>query len=159
MRRPEGLMCDSHQVRPVSLSQLNLIVRDMEATVGFYRRLAWSIETPTSEHSRAVLPGGLRVEFDTQAFASVWDAGYGGETGGSTLIGVETASRVEVDELYADLVAHGARERQPPYDAFWGARFAIVEDPDGNPVGLLSPVEDSRRFWPPREPPQAACKD
>jgi uncharacterized glyoxalase superfamily protein PhnB len=26
-----------------------------------------------------------------------------------------------------------------PIDAFWGARFAIVDDPDGNVVGLHGP--------------------
>ena len=28
---------------------------------------------------------------------------------------------------------------QPPFDAFWGARYAIVEDPDGNPVAPDQP--------------------
>jgi uncharacterized glyoxalase superfamily protein PhnB len=142
-------------MRPVALTQINLIARDMTAAVAFYRRLGWTIETPTPEHSRAVLPSGLRVEFDTPEFAIQWDTGYAGGTGGTTLLGVETATRAEVDELYADLVANGGRERQPPYDAFWGSRFAIVEDPDGNPVGLLSPVEDDRRFWPPGHPARA----
>jgi uncharacterized glyoxalase superfamily protein PhnB len=143
-------------VRPVVVTQLNVIVRDMAAAVSFYRCLGWTIETPMPEHSRAVLRNGLRIEFDTREFARAWDAGYTGGTGGSTLLGVETTTRDEVDELYGDLLAHGGRGRQPPYDAFWGSRFAIVEDPDGNPVGLLSPVDDTRRSWPPSAPPQAS---
>lgn len=141
--------------RMVVVGQLNLIVRDMDAAVSFYRRLGWSIETPTPEHARAVLPNGLRVEFDTPEFAAKWDTGYHGSTGGSTLLGMETASREEVDDLYQDLQAHGGRGRQPPYDAFWGSRFAIVDDPEGNPIGLLSRIDDARRFWPPSQPPQA----
>ena len=43
--------------------------------------------------------------------------------------------------------------RQQPYDAFWGARYAIVEDPDGNPVRLISPVDAGLRHWPPAPPP------
>lgn len=145
-------------IGPVVVSQVNLIVSDMAAAVSFYRRLGWTIETPTPEHSRAVLPSGLRVEFDTPEFAATWDTGYGGGTGGSALLGIQTTTRSEVDELYADLITHGGRERQPPYDAFWGSRFAIVEDPDGNPVGLLSPVQDDRRFWPPHDPPRAPSR-
>ncbi|MQA25546.1 MAG: hypothetical protein GEU94_08745 [Micromonosporaceae bacterium] len=37
---------------------------------------------------------------------------------------------------------------QPPYDAFWGSRYAIVIDPDGNEVGLKGPVNDQRRYEP-----------
>src|ERR671932_342152 len=92
------------------LRQVNLVVRDMAATLAFYRRLGWSIETTT---------------------------------------------RREVDERYAELVAHGGRAHQPPYDAFWGARYAIVDDPDGNPVGLMSPVDERRKSWPPAPPPGA----
>ena len=56
------------------LDQLNLVVRDMEATLTFYRRL-----------------------------------------------GLEIADEV------------------------WGARYAIIEDPDGNHVGIMSPSDSSRR--------------
>ena len=35
--------------------------------------------------------------------------------------------------------------QQEPYDAFWGARYAIVEDPDGNAVGLMSPIDPDRQ--------------
>jgi hypothetical protein len=42
--------------------------------------------------------------------------------------------------------------RPPLFDAFWGVRYAIVADPDGNDVGLMSPIEESRRTWPPESP-------
>jgi hypothetical protein len=38
---------------------------------------------------------------------------------------------------------------QPPYDAFWGARYAIVEDPDGIAVGLMSPISPDFKSVPP----------
>ncbi|MEZ0293214.1 MAG: VOC family protein [Solirubrobacteraceae bacterium] len=63
-------------------------------------------------------------------------------------------TRDAVDALHADLTAAGHPSRQRPYDAFWGARYAIVEDPDGNPVGLMSPSDDARRHWPPEPPPR-----
>lgn len=138
-----------------ALRQVNLVVSDMAATLAFYRRLGWSIETPTAEHAVTELPNGMRVEFDTVDFVPTWDSGYAGATGGSTLLGLATTNRREVDELYADLVGHGGQGRQPPYDAFWGSRYAIVDDPDGNPVGLMSPSKDSKRYWPPSEPPRA----
>ena len=58
-------------------------------------------------------------------------------------------SRNAVDDRYADLVGAGYPGLQPPYDAFWGARYAIVQDPDGNDVGLMSPSDPERRSQPP----------
>jgi uncharacterized glyoxalase superfamily protein PhnB len=59
-------------------------------------------------------------------------------------------TRRAVDVRYAELTEAGCRARQPPFGAFWGARCAIVADPDGNDVGL-NPAEESRRTWPPRQ--------
>ena len=33
------------------------------------------------------------------------------------------------------------RGRRSTYDAFWGARYAVVSDPDGNGVGIIDPVD------------------
>jgi uncharacterized glyoxalase superfamily protein PhnB len=54
-----------------------------------------------------------------------------------------------VDQLVEALAVDGAAVQQRPYDAFWGARYAIVSDPDGNAVGIMSPVDPSRRSEPP----------
>ncbi len=102
-RTPDG---NTGGVRPPVLSQVNLVVGDMAATLTFYRRLGWTIGTPTAEHAVAELPNGLRVEFDRPDFAHVWDSSYEGALGGSTLLGLTTETRDEVDELFADLVAH-----------------------------------------------------
>jgi hypothetical protein len=59
-----------------------------------------------------------------------------------------------VDEIYTDLTAVGYGSHQPPYDAFWGAHYAIIDDPDGNRVGIMSPEDPQRKFWPPPQPPQ-----
>lgn len=137
----------------LALSQINIVVSDMPRTLEFYRRLGWTVETPTADHAVAQLPNGLSVEFDTRAFVPVWDSGYRGGTGGTTVLGIMVKTRASVDESYADLLAAGHHGRQPPYDAFWGSRYAIVEDPDGNPVGLMSPSDDSKRTPPPTKPP------
>jgi len=45
----------------------------------------------------------------------------------------------------------GYRGLQPPFDAFWRARCAIVEDPDGIAIGLMSPIDPTRRTAPPKD--------
>ena len=148
--------CDDRGVHgPLALSQLNIVVTDMSAALDFYRRLGWEIELASDDHAVALLANGLSVAFDTIGFVPMWDGGFEAATGGSTVLGVSVASRDEVDEIYAELVAASYPGRQPPYDAFWGSRYAIVEDPDGNPVGLVSPRDDEHRSWPPSAPPRS----
>ncbi len=139
-----------------SLDQINVIVSDMDAAVAFYRRLGLEIDAaPGSQHVAVRLPHGLLLEFDSAGFAAHWDSGYRGPTGSGVVIGFSLPSREAVDQAYADLTGAGGAARQPPYDAFWGARYAIVEDPDGNAVGLMSPIDASAKFWPPVPPPRA----
>ncbi|MHB1535073.1 MAG: VOC family protein [Acidimicrobiales bacterium] len=136
------------------LNQLNLVTGDMDATVAFYRRLGLMIEAePAAPHVSVQVSGGVSIEWDSVEFVTQWDTGWKGATGGSTVVGFSLPSRQAVDEVYSDLTGAGYAGHQPPYDAFWGARYAIVDDPDGNGVGLQSPVEQDRKFWPPSEPP------
>jgi uncharacterized glyoxalase superfamily protein PhnB len=86
----------------------------------------------------------------TQVMARIWHAGWrdGGEHGKGVVVGFSLPSREAVDERYAALTAAGHAGRQPPYDAFWGSRYAVVQDPDGNDVGIMSPPDPARRFVP-----------
>jgi len=61
------------------------------------------------------------------------------------VLGFKVGSRQEVDELVAELAVDGVPVQQDPFDAFWGARYAVVSDPDGNGVGIMSPVDAARR--------------
>lgn len=134
--------------RPVP-DQVNLVVTDMEATVAFYRRLGLTIPDTDSafqaHHRSAQFAGGIDLDFDSVDFARHWDKGW---RGGMGVLGFKVESRERVDEIYADLTASGYRGQHEPCDAFWGARYAIVEDPDGNPVGIMSPVDPERRSDP-----------
>jgi uncharacterized glyoxalase superfamily protein PhnB len=49
-------------------------------------------------------------------------------------------SPAEVDKLYGELVAAGYEGHKEPWDAFWGMRYALVHDPDGNGVDLYCPL-------------------
>jgi len=90
------------------LNQLNLVVRDMDATVAFYKRLGLPIKvSPGAQHASATLPNGLLVEFDTVAFVPQWDTGWRGSTGGSTVLGFSVPSREAVDSLYSELTSSG----------------------------------------------------
>jgi catechol 2,3-dioxygenase-like lactoylglutathione lyase family enzyme len=137
--------------RPV-LDQINLVVGDMPATVEFYRRLGLAIDDPPppwdAHHRSAALPEGLDLDLDSEDFARTWNRGLRDDSPRAVL-GFRLADRDAVDQTYADLTGAGYTGQQPPYDAFWGARYAVVEDPEGNPVGLMSPADPARRSTPP----------
>jgi predicted lactoylglutathione lyase len=145
------------------LEQVNLVVADVAASVAFYESIGVRFE-PTSEewaphHRSAVSEDGLDFDLDSHEFATVWNNGWPGQAGrsggsgpsvpGSGVIGFRLASRDEVDALHLSLVAAGSASQQAPYDTFWGSRYAVVEDPDGNAVGLMSPSDPERRQPPP----------
>ena len=129
--------------------QFNLVVSDMEASVAFYRRLGLSIPDTDAafqpHHRSARTEGGIDIDLDSGTFARHWDKGW---RGGMGVLGFKVDSRDGVDAIYADLTGAGYRGQQPPYDAFWGARYAVVEDPDGNAVGIMSAIDPDRRSDP-----------
>ena len=96
---------------------IGVVVADMPASLAFYRRLGLEIpaEADGEPHVEVDL-GGVRLAFDTR----------------------ETVR--SVDEAYAALAAAGAEGHLEPWDAFWGMRYAMVHDPDGNGVDLFAPL-------------------
>ncbi len=139
---------------PIRLDQLNLIARDVEASRNFYSRLGldfgdvrdpvWADHHVSAEHGEHV---GIDVDLDSTSFAHKWNTGWPGGTG--VVLGFKVEARQEVDALVAALAADGVPVQQEPFDAFWGARYAVVSDPDGNGVGIMSPIDPATRSEPP----------
>jgi predicted lactoylglutathione lyase len=136
------------KIQPV-FDQVNLVVRDMSASVEFYRRLGLDIPDtdPTwqGHHRNATTPEGIDLDLDSISFATKWNAGSNPDAP-AVVIGFRVPSREAVDELYTELTEAGHAGQQPPYDASWGARYAVISDPDGNGVGIMSSVEPALRW-------------
>ena len=129
--------------------QFNLVVADMGATVAFYRKPGLTIPGTgprwQHHHRTAALPGGTGPGLDSIGFAG---HRYRGWRGGMGVLGFTAGSRERVGEIYVGLVAAGYRRQQPPCDAVWGARYAVIEDPDGNAAGIICPAGPGRRSQP-----------
>jgi catechol 2,3-dioxygenase-like lactoylglutathione lyase family enzyme len=125
-----------------TLNYVGMIVQDMAATLAFYRLLGLEIpaETDGDEHVEVTLAGGFRLAWDTveitHSFNPDWTPAKGYRMG----LAFQCADPAEVDRLYAEVVAAGYHGQNPPWDAFWGHRYAIVHDPEGNPVDLYAPL-------------------
>lgn len=113
-------------------------VRDMAATLAFYRRLALQIHARpdwVAHHVEVELPNGFTLEFDSVEMPQSYDAGWAGRSPGTSgVLDFSLPTRDTVDALHAEMTDAGHPGCQEPYDepydAFWGARYAIVEDPD-----------------------------
>ncbi|MBV2153012.1 VOC family protein [Kitasatospora sp. SUK 42] len=125
------------------LAFIGLVVSDMAASIAFYRRLGLVFPEGSERepHVETELPGGLLLVLDTEAtirsFHPAWRPPTGG---GRTALAFRCQSPAHVDAVYEELVGAGHHGELKPWDAFWGQRYAVVHDPDGNGVDLLAPL-------------------
>ena len=125
------------------LDAIGIVVSDMAKTLDFYRQLGlrragsadgeghvevgaarWPAAAVRHRGRGPFLPPGL-------------DAARGGRTGLAFALrrpgGRGRAAR-------ANWSAAGHHSELAPFDAFWGQRYAVVLDPDGNGVDLFAPL-------------------
>lgn len=126
-----------------TFNAIGLAVADMAKSLAFYRRLGVDIpaEADQEPHAEAALPGGVRLMFDTYETILSFDPDFTPGSGGSSgSLAFLCADPAEVDSTYAELIKAGHRSYKEPWDAFWGQRYAVVYDPDGNSVDLFAPL-------------------
>jgi catechol 2,3-dioxygenase-like lactoylglutathione lyase family enzyme len=130
-----------------TLDVVGIVVDDMARSLKFYRELGLDLppEADDQDHVEATLAGGVRVTWDTVEVITSFDAGWEPYTGGRPRIGLafRCADPAEVDALYERLTGLGYDGHKAPWDAFWGQRYALVHDPDGNGVDLYAPLPDA----------------
>ena len=120
---------------------IGLVVSDMAASLAFYRRLGLDVpaEADSEPHVQITLPGGLHLAWDTAEVIRSFDPGWTPPVGGHRIaLAFHCAEPADVDQVYADLVDAGHAGHKAPWDAFWGMRYAVVHDPDGNAVELFA---------------------
>lgn len=138
----------------MQIEQIDLVCRDVGKTVAFYRLLGVKIPksavwaTKTGPHHVTIhFPNGQELSFGSQKLARAYNKSWRRNTdGGNIVIGFSVKTRRAVDALHARLTEAGYKSPQPPWDAFWGARYAIVADPDGNHIGIMSPSDPKKRY-------------
>lgn len=129
------------------LNALGLLCADLEASLAFYRSLGVDFPAydPGNGHYDADLGGGVRLMLDSHAVAEMFIDEFTPPKGNDQInLAVEFDAPEGVDETHARLVAMGVESVREPWDAFWGQRYAIVRDPDGNGVDLYAslPAEE-----------------
>jgi predicted lactoylglutathione lyase len=123
----------------IQLDMVILIVKDMSASLAFYRRLG--LEIPDGEEQKPIvlhrMESGVTLLFDTM-FTDTYDPTRTAPTGGyRTMLEFFLADTGAVDAKYAELVGSGYHGRREPVQTT-GPYAAMVDDPDGNVVLLTA---------------------
>jgi uncharacterized glyoxalase superfamily protein PhnB len=122
---------------------IGLTVKDMSTSLRFYRLLGLNIPDgqDAEPYVQVITPNGYRISWNTVEMVKKIDAAWTEPSGGGRMeLAFKCDSPREVDEAYHKLTGAGHRGHMPPWDAFWGQRYAIVTDPDGNHISLFAPL-------------------
>ena len=121
------------------LNAIGIVASDMALSISFYRLLGLEVpETPDEGHVDTFLPNGVRLMLDTEDVVKSFRPDWSRATGNQLALAFECASPAEVDELYARVADAGFDAEKEPWDAFWGQRYAQLQDPDGVGVDLYA---------------------
>ncbi|MEY9258737.1 catechol 2,3-dioxygenase-like lactoylglutathione lyase family enzyme [Brevibacterium epidermidis] len=131
----------------MKLDAISIITADMPAAVTFYSALGLELADggPDAPHTEFT-SGSLRILLDTEAVMLGIDPEWTWPTGGHKMsLAFDCSTAEAVDSTFAELTGRGDGGSEPvagvvhePWDAFWGQRYAVVSDPDGNTVDLFA---------------------
>ncbi|WHT17024.1 VOC family protein [Crossiella sp. CA-258035] len=120
---------------------VEILVADMARSLAFYRELGLALpaSADAEPHVEHELPGGLKLAWDTEATVASFTPDFTPPKGrGRISLAFQLDTPAEVDELHDRLTGLGHKSELTPFDAFWGQRYAVVEDPDGNGIDLFA---------------------
>jgi catechol 2,3-dioxygenase-like lactoylglutathione lyase family enzyme len=121
------------------LNAIGIVASDMARSISFYRLIGVDVpETPEEGHVDTFLPNGVRFMLDTEDVIRSFRPDWTREAGNQLALAFECSSPSEVDEVYRRAVDAGFHGEIEPWDAFWGQRYAQLQDPDGNGVDLYA---------------------
>ncbi|HEU5347591.1 MAG TPA: VOC family protein [Ktedonobacterales bacterium] len=120
---------------------VGMVVRDIAASLRFYRLLELVVPDGFEEepHVEVITPNGYRIAWDTvEMMKGIYPDFVENPVGQRISLAFKCDSPAEVDALHERIVAAGYTSYKAPWDAFWGQRYAVVVDPDGNHVEIFA---------------------
>ncbi|MFH1135479.1 MAG: VOC family protein [Pseudomonadota bacterium] len=126
------------------ISMITLGVKDLEASVKFYRD---GLGFPEKKYSPNVaffnLNGSWLGLYDRLALAEDATVSPEGHGFAGFTLAHNVGSESEVDQVIGQAVAGGAKLVKPPQKVFWGGYSGYFQDPDG----YLWEVSYNPHFW------------
>ena len=130
----------------MKLSGFGLLVQDMATIIRFYRDVL-GFEIAEDENIKNVYlekDGTLFLLFGRQDFEQLTNSSFDYVQGlnGHFEIALDVDNYAEVDRVWDEILAKGARPVMPPTTCPWGQRTCYVADPEGNllEIGSANPI-------------------
>lgn len=126
------------EIGNMKLDMIGIITKDIKKAVEFYETLGFKTIDSSSEDYIELDNNGVRISLNTaKMVANIY--GYEPVTVGDKIeLAFLCDSTIEVDALYNKMVTAGYESFKAPWDAFWGQRYAIIKDIDGNLLSLFA---------------------
>lgn len=125
----------------IRLDMIGIVVKDIGESLRFYRTLGLEIPDPDGgPYHEVTLDGGVRLSWNSEEMMREIDPEWVPPVGQRIGLAFLCESTAQVNERYDALVGAGYVGHKAPWDAFWGQRYAQVQDPDGNVVDLFCPL-------------------
>ncbi|MCR8724301.1 VOC family protein [Frigidibacter sp. ROC022] len=125
-----------------SIDAVAVSTTDMARSIAFYSALGFDFTgaDPSQDHVEPKpVPGSARLMIDSaRLLESISNARP--RPASHSAFSLLCDSPGQVDALAGAVAEAGFTVTKPPWDAFWGQRYAIVQDPDGYLVDLFAPL-------------------
>ncbi len=124
----------------MKLNAVGVTSGDFQKTTQFYKLLGFEFPEfkADDQHLEAITKeGSARLMIDhTDLIKEI--SGEEPKPGNHSSFAIEYDSPQEINEIADKINLAGFKIAKEPWDAFWGQRYAIVEDPDGYKVDLYA---------------------
>ena len=121
------------------LDAIGVVSRDIQKSVDFYKIFGIELRQEGGpDHWEGKTSSGLRLMIDSVTLIQKLNPAWTAPTGSGLILCFKQNSAADVDQLFHQVVNAGFRPVKEPWDAFWGQRYASVEDPDGNQVDIFA---------------------
>ena len=124
----------------MKLDAVGVKSNDLKLTVEFYSLLGFKFPeySENEEHVEAkTFAGSARLMIDSEKISRDI-IGEEPKPGNTSNFAIQYDSPKEVNTIVAKVEKAGFKVFKKPWDAFWGQRYAVVEDPDGYRMDLYA---------------------
>jgi catechol 2,3-dioxygenase-like lactoylglutathione lyase family enzyme len=130
---------------PILPDMVGITVADIPRAIRFYRLIGLDFPDASpgagEDYVEVKTSNGYRISLNSEELDKKLTPDWQAPRGQRVALAFLCDSPAEVDKAHAAVVAAGHKSVKEPWDAFWGQRYAVVEDPDGAHVSLFAPLK------------------